>query len=96
VSIDVDAQGRLLPAVQSDATVGSLTEADVIQIVHRALDLYTARHPRPTQVNMKQAAEMLGVSQPTVRKIMHSGRLRFNKCGLIPIEQVDKLLAVTE
>jgi excisionase family DNA binding protein len=45
---------------------------------------------------MKQAAEMLGVSQPTVRKIMHSGRLRFNKCGLIPIEQVDKLLAVTE
>ena len=96
VTIDGDSQSRLLPSAQSDATVGSLTDADIIRIVHRALETYEARHPRPIQVNMKQAAEMLGLSQPTVRKLMQFGKLRFNACGLIPIEQVDKLLVASE
>jgi excisionase family DNA binding protein len=73
-----------------------MTEAEVIRIVHRALDLYKARHPRPIQVNTTQAAKMLGLGVPTVRKLVHTGKLRFDKCGLIPIEQVDNLLAAPE
>jgi hypothetical protein len=59
----------------------------------RAIEIFSARHPRPTQVNMTQAAEMLGLSRPTVRNLLKFGKLRLNGCGLIPIEQVDALLA---
>lgn len=45
---------------------------------------------RPTQVNQSKAAEMLGVSSHTVRKLMHAGVIRLNPCGLIPIEEVDR------
>lgn len=58
----------------------------------RALEIFTSRHPRPTQVNMTQAAEMLGLSRPTVRNLLKFGKLRLNGCGLIPIEQIDRLL----
>jgi len=96
VTIDGDSQSRLLQGAQSDATVGSPTDADIIRIVHRALQIYEARHPRPAHVNLKQAAEMLGISRHTVTKIMRMGKLRYNACGLIPIEQVDKLLVAAE
>lgn len=96
VTIEGDSPSRLLPGAHNEAHAGSMTEADVIRIVHRALDLYKSRHPRPIQVNMTQAAKMLGLSVPTVRKLVHTGKLRFDKCGLIPIEQVDNLLAATE
>ncbi len=59
----------------------------------RANEIFAARHPRPTQVNMTQAAEMLGLSRPTVRNLLKLGKLKLNGCGLIPIEQVDALLA---
>jgi len=32
------------------------------------------------------------LSRPTVRNLMKAGKLSFNGCGLIPIEQVDRLL----
>ncbi|WP_243772069.1 helix-turn-helix domain-containing protein [Burkholderia anthina] len=35
---------------------------------------------------------MLGLSRATVHKLMNAGKLRYNKCGQIPIEQVDALL----
>jgi excisionase family DNA binding protein len=41
---------------------------------------------------MIQAAEMLGISRHTVSKMVHTGKLRLNGCGLIPISQVDALL----
>lgn len=63
-----------------------------LQVAMRAVELYAQRHPRPVHVNITQAAEMLGLSRPTVRKLMQSGKLRLNSCGLIPIEQVDALL----
>jgi predicted transcriptional regulator len=48
--------------------------------------------PRPLHVNQRQAAEMLGVSQPTVGKFIKAGVLKLNRCGLIPIEEIDRAL----
>jgi hypothetical protein len=59
----------------------------------RAVEIYAARNPRPTQVNQKQAAEMLGVSARTVHNMLKAGTLRLNKCGMIPIELIDKARA---
>ncbi|MBX9427956.1 helix-turn-helix domain-containing protein [Ralstonia pseudosolanacearum] len=59
----------------------------------RAVQIYAERHPRPRHVTMTQAAEMLELSRPTVRKLVQSGRLRLNGCGLIPIEQIDRILS---
>ncbi|WP_144156489.1 helix-turn-helix domain-containing protein [Paraburkholderia sp. BCC1885] len=58
----------------------------------RAVQIYAERHPRPPHVTMTQAAQMLDLSRATVRKLVNTGKLRMNGCGLIPIEQVDALL----
>lgn len=59
----------------------------------RAVEIFAARHPRPVHVTQKQAAEMLGRSEPTIRKMVARGDFRLNACGLIPIEQVDAAIA---
>lgn len=64
-----------------------------LQIAIKAVQLYAEMHPRPTQVNQCQAAEMLGISYPTVRKLVRSGILPLNDCGLIPIEAIDRARA---
>lgn len=56
---------------------------DIIQIV---IDM----RPRPTHVNITQAAEMLGKSAPTVRKYIKDGIIKLNKANLIPITEIDK------
>lgn len=58
----------------------------------RAVEIFAARHPRPPHVTQKQAAEMLDRSIPTVRKMIQSGTLKLNACGMVPIEQVDAVL----
>lgn len=65
---------------------------DDLQIALLAVQLYAERHPRPPQVNQKQAAEMLGVSPRTVHNMLRAGILKLNRCGLIPIEQIDSAL----
>lgn len=67
-----------------------MTEA--LQIALKAVELYAAQHPRPLHVNQTQAAEMLGVSHVTVRKMIRAGTLRLNSCGLIPIAEIDKAI----
>jgi hypothetical protein len=67
---------------------------DEIQIALRAVQLYAERHPRPPHVTMIQAGEMLGLSRHTISKMVKTGHLKLNRCGLIPIEQVDRLLLV--
>lgn len=47
------------------AGIDSLPAELISQIARRAVQLYAETHPRPTQVNQKQAAEMLGVSART-------------------------------
>lgn len=65
---------------------------DETKVALKALELYAARHPRPTQVNQKQAAEMLGISARTVHNMLKAGTLRLNRCGMISIEQIDAVL----
>jgi predicted DNA-binding protein (UPF0251 family) len=63
-----------------------------IEIAERAVQLYAQRHPRPPHVNQKQAAEMLSISTRTIHNMIKSGTLKLNRCGLIPIEQIDAVL----
>lgn len=63
-----------------------------IDIVVKAIDVYSSMHPRPAHVTLGQAAEMLGKSRPTVKKWLNEGRLKRNGCGLIPVVEIDRLL----
>jgi len=66
--------------------------SEIEKLAERVVQLYASRHPRPCQVTITQAAEMLGLSRHTVSKMVRAGQFRLNKCGLIPIEQVDRVL----
>lgn len=74
-----------------------MTDDRELRIAARAAEqavlLYAGKHPRPTQVSQKQAAEMLGVHPKTVRNYLAAGKLVLNGCGLIPIEAVDAIRA---
>ena len=65
---------------------------DVIEVATKAVQLYAESHPRPTQVTQAQAAEMLGISRHTVARMVKTGAIRLNGCGLIAIRDVDRLL----
>ena len=67
---------------------------ECIQIALKAVQMYSESHPRPVQVTQQQAAEMLGISRHTVAKLIRSGAIRLNKCGLITVTDVDALLAI--
>lgn len=66
--------------------------APVLDIAAKAVRIYAESHPRPSQVTMTQAAEMLGVSRQTVAKYTRAGLLKLNGAGMIPIIEVDRLL----
>jgi hypothetical protein len=61
-----------------------LTEQEALRVGIRAAEEVLARRPVPTAVTLKQAAEMLGISVPTARKI----NMPRNRAGLIPYEAV--------
>jgi plasmid maintenance system antidote protein VapI len=61
----------------------------------KAVQIYAESHPRPLHVTQKQAAEMLDRSEPTIRTMVRSGKLRLNDAGMIPISEVDRVLAIT-
>jgi hypothetical protein len=66
---------------------------DELTVAIKAVQMYAELHPRPSQVTQKQAAEMIGKSVPTVRKMVACGTFKLNDCGLIPIHQVDLAIA---
>lgn len=66
---------------------------DVISIAARAVQMYAETHPRPSHVNLGQAAELLGVSRPTLSKMIRHGSIRMNACGMIPITEIDAALS---
>jgi DNA-binding MarR family transcriptional regulator len=70
-----------------------MTDSEKPELAVLAVRLYAESHPRPTQVTMTQAAEMLGLSRQTVSKLIKFGDLKLNGCGLIPIELVDRMRA---
>jgi plasmid maintenance system antidote protein VapI len=59
----------------------------------KAVEIYATRHPRPPHVTQKQAAEMIGLTAPTIRKMIRTGKIRLNQAGLVPITEIDKLIA---
>ena len=63
-----------------------------LDIAVQAVALYESQHPRPPHVTQKQAAVMLRKSVPTVSKMIREGKIKRNKCGMIPISEVDKAL----
>lgn len=65
----------------------------VIEIAARAVKLYAETHPRPAQVTQSQAAVMVGVSRPTMSRMVKAGTIRLNAFGLIPITEIDRVLA---
>lgn len=64
-----------------------------IEIALKAIQLYAEQHPRPSHVNQLQAAQMLGVSHVTVRKLIRAGEIKMNAIGQIPIVEIDRALA---
>lgn len=64
-----------------------------LEIALKAVQLYSEMCPRPSQVTQTQAAQMLGISTPTVRKLIAGGKLKLNACGLIPTSCIDRALA---
>lgn len=65
---------------------------EYLQIAIKAVQIFSETHPRPSQVTMAQVAEMLGISRQTVSKMVKAGSISLNKCGLIPINEVDKVI----
>lgn len=65
----------------------------VIDVAAQAVRLYAESHPRPPHVTKTQAAEMLGLSRPTIAAMVKAGTLRLNGCGLIPISEIDRVLS---
>lgn len=67
--------------------------ADTLEIAVQAVRLYAETHPRPPHVTQRQAAAMLDVSAPTIAKLIKARKLSLNELGLIPIGQIDAMLA---
>lgn len=65
-----------------------------ISLAIKAVQLFAESHPRPAHVTQTQAAEMLGLSRPTIARMVKAGTLRLNQCGLIPISEIDRALEV--
>lgn len=64
-----------------------------LDVAVKAVAIYAAMHPRPPHVTQAQAAEMLKLSAPTVRKMVRAGTLKLNRCGLIPIVEIDRVIS---
>lgn len=65
------------------------TEEEILRIIDEAISLFEKREKRPVHVTGKVAATMLGVSPRTISNMLKTGELRYNRCGRIPIEQID-------
>jgi len=68
-------------------------QAIMLEVAFQAVRLYAETHPRPLHVTLGQAAEMLGTPMDSLMKMMSSQKLRLNDCGLIPIGDIDRVLA---
>ena len=75
-----------------DLDIKRLIQQAATAAAERAVSLYAARHPRPAQVSVSQAAEMMGLDRHTITKLCRQGVLQRNATGNIPVEQVDAAL----
>lgn len=70
-----------------------MDKAEILEIAIEAVRRYAEMHPRPSSVTQKDAAEMLGISEGTMCKLVRTGVFTLNKLGRIPIEQIDRAIA---
>lgn len=63
------------------------------EIAIKAVKAYAETHPRPPQITQTQAAEILGLSRPTVSRLVKSGTIKLNKLGMIPITEIDRVIS---
>jgi hypothetical protein len=66
---------------------------ELIRVAVTAIRMYAESHPRPSHVNITQAANMLDLSRKTVGGMVRNGTFTLNACGLIPIHQIDEAIA---
>lgn len=65
-----------------------------LQIALAAIQLRDETRLRPSHVTIKQAAEMLGRSQPFISGLVKRGIIKTNELGTIPITEVDRMVHV--
>lgn len=66
-----------------------LTETEALELIRKALAIRDAERPVPSAVSTDEAAEMLGVSTRTLRRM----KLPRNAAGKIPYRAVLEALA---
>jgi hypothetical protein len=66
---------------------------EILEIAAAAVQHYAETHPRPSSVTQRDAAEMLGISEGTLRKLVRGGIYKLNALGRIPIHDIDRSLA---
>ncbi len=71
-----------------DKKIDSIIKATVEQTIIN----FRGAYPRPSHVNLKQAAEMLDMSYPSIKKLIDANVLTLNSFGAIPINEIDDLL----
>lgn len=64
--------------------------SEIDQIIDKAIQRYAETHPRPVDVTISQACQMLGRSYPTVRNLIDVGTIKLNDDERIPITEIDK------
>ena len=87
-----DLAEELIPLIAP--ALAATLHKDILAIAAAAVRLYAESHPRPLHVTKGQAAEMLGISTPTLNKLIAAGIIIMNKCGSISIGQIDAALTV--
>ena len=78
-----------------------VNKSQLEQIIHDAairaaqetVSRYVVAHPRPSAVTAIQAAEIMGRGYSTVTLYIRRGTLKRNAAGMIPIEQIDKMIS---
>lgn len=66
--------------------------SEALHIAKKAVQIYAESHPRPSHVTQKQGAQMLGISAATMSRLVKFGSIKLNKCGLVPISEIDAAL----
>lgn len=66
---------------------------EAIQMAEYAARRVLEARPRPSSVTQRQSAEMLNVSTATVSRMVKAGKLKMNGVGMIPISEIDRVLA---
>jgi hypothetical protein len=64
-----------------------------IDLIDKAIERFAAKHPRPHTVNYGQACTMLGITRPTLTKLIASRTIKTNALGEIPITEIDQAIA---